>query len=168
METTPANPARTTNDLEAVLSSTSSDSHTWNLIFIQLLMEEHGYRVSNLGPCVPPEMLVERCRARPPALVVLSSVNGHGYLDGAHAVHQLREVRALRHVPVVIGGKLGIRSTDPELLARLRAEGFDAAFDDSDADLDHFRAFLRTVAAEHAAHVRSYRDNLADRLGVAA
>lgn len=41
-----------------VLSTIPSDSHTWNLLFLQLLLEEHGCEVTNLGACVPVATLV--------------------------------------------------------------------------------------------------------------
>ena len=38
-----------------LLTGASSDAHTWNLVFLQLLIAEHGFRVTNLGPAVPAE-----------------------------------------------------------------------------------------------------------------
>ena len=66
MEIESRTPYRADCTLEAVLSSTSSDSHMWNLIFIQLVLEEHGYRVTNLGACVPVDVLADQCAAQPP------------------------------------------------------------------------------------------------------
>lgn len=139
---------RADRTLDAVLSSTSSDSHMWNLIFMQLMLEEHGYRVTNLGACVPAEVLADRCSAQPPAAVVLSTVNGHGHLDGALAVSRLRQVPSLAITPIVIGGKLGIQASSPDHVQHLRAAGFDAVFGDTAADLSEFSAFLRRVAAD--------------------
>lgn len=65
MQVEPRTPYGADRTLEAILSSTSSDSHMWNLIFIQLVLEEHGYHVTNLGACVPVEALVDRCAALP-------------------------------------------------------------------------------------------------------
>jgi methylaspartate mutase sigma subunit len=134
--------------LEAILSSTSSDSHMWNLIFIQLVLEEHGYHVTNLGACVPVEALVDRCAALPPTVVVLSTVNGHGHLDGALAVNRLRQIPSLATTPIVIGGKLGIQASSLDHVQHLRAAGFDAVFGDTASDLSEFSAFLRRVAAD--------------------
>lgn len=130
---------------EVILSSTRSDSHTWNLIYIQLFLEEHGYRVTNLGACVPLDMLAEKCAAARPALIVISSVNGHGYLDGADVVRHLRGIPSLRETPMVIGGKLGIASGDPKAAAGLLAAGFDGVFSDAPEDLAAFGAFLRDL-----------------------
>jgi methylmalonyl-CoA mutase cobalamin-binding subunit len=129
-----------------LVSSVSSDSHTWNLVFLQLLLEEMGHDVTNIGSCVPDELLIEECRRVRPELVVISSVNGHGALDGARAVRRLREEPDLRDVRVVIGGKLGVTGAEagtygPQLLAA----GFDAVFEDS-AGVAEFRRYLSESA----------------------
>lgn len=131
---------------EVILSSTISDSHTWNLCFLQLVLEEHGYEVRNLGACVPPKLLVERCVVRPPALIVLSSVNGHGYYDGQLAVRALREAPTLDGIPIVIGGKLGIGDADPARSAALLESGFDGVFGDTAEDMAAFGSFLEGIA----------------------
>jgi methylaspartate mutase sigma subunit len=94
-----------------LLTTVSSDSHTWNLVFLQLLLEELGYRVTNLGACVPDAEIIERTRAERPDAVVVSSVNGHGHIDGRRLIRRLRADAdaALAAVPVMIGGKLGIQ-----------------------------------------------------------
>ncbi|WP_175499942.1 cobalamin B12-binding domain-containing protein [Streptomyces sp. CC210A] len=125
-----------------LVSSVSSDSHTWNLVFLQLLLEEMGHEVTNIGSCVPDELLVEECRRVRPELVVISSVNGHGALDGARAVRRLRDQPDLAGIRVVIGGKLGVTGAEagtygPELLAA----GFDAVFEDA-AGVAEFRRYL--------------------------
>ncbi|MBT2383211.1 cobalamin B12-binding domain-containing protein [Streptomyces sp. ISL-11] len=129
-----------------VVTSMASDAHTWNLVFLQLLIEELGYRVVNLGPCVPDELLVSRCADLDPALIVFSSVNGHGYQDGLRVIERLRGVAGLRSTPAVIGGKLGVTDEgDASRAGELMAAGFDAVFDDGSdpvAALQHFIAAL--------------------------
>ncbi|MFF3350352.1 cobalamin B12-binding domain-containing protein [Streptomyces sp. NPDC002779] len=130
-----------------VLSSVSSDSHTWNLVFLQLMLEELGHEVTNIGPCVPDDLLIAECRRTRPDLVVISSVNGHGRLDGRRLITRLRAEPDLRELPVVIGGKLGTRGVEnraygPELIAA----GFDAVFEDS-AGLAPFRRYLKEAAS---------------------
>ncbi|MFC0002967.1 cobalamin B12-binding domain-containing protein [Micromonospora siamensis] len=148
MATTSPTSPWTGRELTAILSSTSSDSHMWNLTYMQLLLEEHGYRVTNLGACVPTEVLAERCADDSPTLIVISTVNGHGHLDGAHAVRRLRQIPSLAATPTVIGGKLGIHSVDQDEVRHLRDAGFDAVFGDTAADLDEFSVFLRDLAAD--------------------
>jgi methylaspartate mutase sigma subunit len=112
-----------------LLSTTSSDSHTWNLMFLQLLLEECGHEVVNLGPCVPDDLLVETARSCRPSAIVISTVNGHGRIDGARVVRAVRRDAEIAHLPVVIGGKLGIEGTSSDdEVSRLLEAGFDAVF----------------------------------------
>lgn len=128
-----------------VVSSVASDSHTWNLVFLQLLLEEFGHDVVNLGACVPDDLLVEQCRRRDPDLVVISSVNGHGHQDGTRVVGKLRACPALAATPVVIGGKLGIGGADNQRYTDdLMRAGFDAVFDDS-SDVVAFHHFVSAL-----------------------
>jgi len=128
--------------LTVLVAGGTSDSHTWNLVFLQIMLQEAGYQVVNIGPCVPEQLLVDRCRDVTPDLVVIGSVNGHGYQDGELAILALRAEPDLAALPAVIGGKLGVEGKQDEVLrARLLDAGFDAVFDDGDLD-----SFLRFVA----------------------
>lgn len=133
-----------------VVSGTASDAHTWNLVYLQLLIEEFGYQVANLGPCVPVELLLAECVRLRPALVVVSSVNGHGGHDGAHLIRRLRALDDTARLPVVIGGKLGISDEDGVARAReLMSAGFDAVFEDSATAVAGLRKVLQSVATAH-------------------
>jgi methylaspartate mutase sigma subunit len=143
---TVADPGRAT----VVVSSMASDSHTWNLVYLELLLGELGFDAVNLGACVPDELLVSECASRKPAMVVLSSVNGHGYQDGLRVVRRLRAVAALRATPMVIGGKLGVGGAlSADETSQLLLAGFDAVFDDqaNAAALRSFTAGLPGAAA---------------------
>lgn len=119
-------PART-----VVVTSVASDSHMWNLVYVQLLVEELGYKVVNLGPCTPEDLVIEACRRHAADLLVVSTVNGHGYLDGLRLISALRDCADLGHLPAVIGGKLGIHGgASHEALADLTNAGFDAVFEE--------------------------------------
>jgi methylaspartate mutase sigma subunit len=121
----------------------ASDSHTWNLVFLQLLIEELGLHVVNLGPCVPDDLLVARCRALRPAMVVLSSVNGHGQQDAMRVIARLRGCPELADTPVVLGGKLGINGGQrSEQVRALLEAGFDAVYDDRADGPASFRRFV--------------------------
>ena len=112
-----------------LLSTTSSDSHTWNLMFLQLLLEECGFEVLNLGPCVPDALLVETARSCRPSAIVISTVNGHGRIDGARVARAVRRDPEVAQLPTVIGGKLGIEGTSSDdEVSRLLEAGFDAVF----------------------------------------
>ncbi|MCX5054263.1 MULTISPECIES: cobalamin B12-binding domain-containing protein [unclassified Streptomyces] len=120
------------------MTSVSSDSHMWNLVFLQLLLEENGGQVVNLGACTPDELVMSEClRIRPDALVI-STVNGHGHIDGLRLIRKIRGHSGLASMKVVIGGKLGVHgSRHAGSRAELVANGFDAVFE-ADADLDRF------------------------------
>ncbi|MFJ7159480.1 cobalamin B12-binding domain-containing protein [Streptomyces sp. NPDC101118] len=131
--------------LKILLSGTASDSHTWNLVYLQLFLEELGHRVVNLGPCVPGDLLAAGCHEHAPDLLVISSVNGHGYRDGLTAVARVRREPGLAALPVVIGGKLGVAGVrDPAAAARLTAAGVDRVFDDG--DVTALRGYVGTLA----------------------
>ncbi|MET9675446.1 cobalamin-dependent protein [Streptomyces sp. NPDC006482] len=126
--------------MKILLSGTASDSHTWNLVYLRLFLEEHGHEVVGLGPCVDAELLAEACLRHAPDAVVLSSVNGHGYRDGLDAVRALRAEPALVALPVVLGGKLGVvGGRQDEEVRRLLDAGCDAVLGD---DLDALCTFL--------------------------
>jgi methylaspartate mutase sigma subunit len=128
-----------------LVSGLASDAHSWNLVYLQLLVEDLGHHVLNLGPCVPDELLVTECHRHRPALVVISSVNGHGYQEGLRLIRRLRGEAGLRPLPVVIGGKLGtVGGESEEHIKALLDAGFDAVFDDrADASV----LFSRFVSA---------------------
>ncbi|MEV6581932.1 cobalamin-dependent protein [Streptomyces sp. NPDC051582] len=152
--------------LRTLVSGLSSDAHMWNLVYLQLLLEDRGHQVSNLGSTTPDAEILRACRTERPDLLVISSVNGHGRLDGLRLIRALRAVPALRGLPVVIGGKLGVdggpgvdgklgaggRDHASATTARLTAAGYDAVFDDAaeggpEAGLLRFEAFLAALAA---------------------
>ncbi|MDH6136259.1 methylaspartate mutase sigma subunit [Kitasatospora sp. MAA4] len=133
-------------ELDVIVTSMVSDSHTWNLVFLQLLLEELGHRVTNLGACVPDELVVEECRRAEPDLIVVSSVNGHGFNDGMRVINGLRSCPELMGTPIVIGGKLGIAGVGDGASARaLRAAGFDGVFEEG-ASVEAFLEFLESLS----------------------
>ncbi|MGW0630222.1 cobalamin B12-binding domain-containing protein [Streptomyces sp. NPDC002758] len=115
-----------------LLSTVSSDAHTWNLVFLRLLLEEMGHEVVSLGPCVPDWLLLDSVRRIRPDLLVVSTVNGHGQLDGARVIRKLRADPVAGDTPAVIGGKLGIDGAEGTAVARALVDaGFDAVFTDT-------------------------------------
>ncbi len=157
MRAAPAHPLEPSGKRHILLSTVSSDAHTWNLVFLQLLLEEHGYEVTNLGPCVPDDVLLDALRDIRPDLLVISTVNGHGHLDGARLVRRIRAEPELRTVPAVIGGKLGIHGADSTEIRELTDAGFDAVFTDaSDADELPLRIGQLMLDAPHRTPAREY------------
>ncbi|MFJ8630146.1 cobalamin B12-binding domain-containing protein [Streptomyces sp. NPDC093568] len=116
-----------------LVTGTSSDAHTWNLVFLQLLLEEWGHDVTNLGPCAPDDLVVRTTLEHRPELLVVSSVNGHGHQDGLRLIRALRARPELATTTIVIGGKLGTEGLrNVGQVRRLLDAGYDRVFDDGD------------------------------------
>lgn len=146
--------SRAPSEPRTVVASTPSDAHSWNLVYLQLLLEEYTSDVANLGPCLPIDRLVEECLRRRPDLIVISSVNGHGYADGLAVIAALRAEPAIDGAQIVIGGMLTTDAArDPVVAAELRASGYDDVYVGPDA-IERFRAELARGHAHPAdAHV---------------
>jgi methylaspartate mutase sigma subunit len=122
----------------------------WNLVFLQLLLEELGGEVINLGACVPDSVILAECRKHQPEILVVSTVNGHGHLDGLRLIKKIRSDPELTDMRVVIGGKLGTRgSANTRFSADLSNAGFDAVFEAS-AGLAAFESFLAEIPVSRA------------------
>lgn len=146
------------NPPHAVLSTIPSDSHTWNLLFLQLTLEEQGWDVTNLGACVPVHTLVTESAARPPGLIVVSTVNGHGAEEAPALARAVRAAPALARVPLVIGGKLDTEgSSDPDAHPALTEAGFDAVLIGPNA-VPRLLALLDSLSQR--GHGKAYADAL--------
>jgi methylaspartate mutase sigma subunit len=131
--------------MRILLSSIPSDSHTWNLVFMQLYIEEMGHQVFNLGACVPTDFLVKEAHRYQPDMIVVSSINGHANIEGVEMAQVIRSYDLLRNIPLVIGGKLGTKGTDNEIYVnKLIAAGFDGVFTESE-DLDSLANFMKGI-----------------------
>jgi methylaspartate mutase sigma subunit len=112
-----------------------------------MFLEDRGHRVRNLGACVPDAMLVAECVRHDPDLVVLGTVNGHGWQDGERVLRALRARPELTGTRIVIGGKLGIDGPRGVSHAdRLRQVGADEVFEDHDG-ISRFRTYVDRLGA---------------------
>ncbi|POA19204.1 methylaspartate mutase [Pseudomonas sp. FW300-N1A1] len=132
----------------ALLSTVPSDSHSWNLVFMEFLLNDLGYKVENLGPNTPMDDVIARLNRNGCAIAVISTVNGHGYIEGAELAQRIRN--ETNHIEgLYIGGKI-CTENDALTIARhsdtLRAAGFDEVFDDSVAN--SFDAFQELISAQ--------------------
>jgi methylaspartate mutase sigma subunit len=100
----------------------------WNMVFMQLYLEELGNEVNNLGVCTPTELLLRDAEASSPDMIVISSINGHAADEAVTLAEAVRKSPLLKEVTLVIGGKLGIMSQDGDLVEQLHAAGFDGVF----------------------------------------
>lgn len=128
-----------------LLATVESDSHMWNLVYLQLWLGERGLEVKNLGSCTPAQAVLDAVdQHRHAHLLVISSVNGHGYSQGLALIRALRQQHP--HLHVVIGGKLTTSEAQTRAVREeLLAAGYDAVFTEADA-LDAFQRHLDRLA----------------------
>lgn len=147
-------PSGADDALSVLLTSTSSDAHSWNLVVLELALSELGACVHNLGPCTPDELVVDAVRSQRSGLVVVSSINGHGFQDGLRLIPRLRAVTGPATPDIIIGGKLGITGgVDADRTNALLHAGFDAVFEDG--TLDDLAAYVAALRARRSAAAAS-------------
>ena len=142
----------------AIVATSPDDSHAWNLVGVQLMLEQRGFRVVNLGPCTPTAELAEQIRDRRPALVVISTVNGHGLMSLPPMLDLLDLYQARGLSRIVVGGLLTTRRTlTSNETASLRAGGIDGIFTGADA-WERFDAYLADASLGEAGRARAPND----------
>lgn len=139
------------NAVRIMLSGTASDAHTWNLVVVQLILEELGHSVTNLGPCTPDLEIATRCETDNPDLLIIGSINGHGRQDGLSLIREIRSRPALQRLPVVIGGMLSTDGTSSA--AKLLSAGYNSVIEGKvGADrLNSYITALTTVSGARSA-----------------
>lgn len=114
---------------KAIVCTTPSDSHTWNLVILDLFLQEKDFNVVNLGSNTPYREIIETSKNFDPDLIVVSSLNGHAFQEGLELIRQMHSDQRMQFPPLVIGGRA---STDPEneifISKKLKARGFDETF----------------------------------------
>lgn len=134
--------------MKVLLSTIPSDSHMWNLVFLQLYLEEMGHEVINLGACVPVDLLLTTMEQYEHDVVVISSINGHANMEGLEIGHRIRRHPKLNKKILVIGGKLGTKGKDNiKYKKQLIYAGFNKVFVESDP-LDDFKLFMQKIEAD--------------------
>jgi methylaspartate mutase sigma subunit len=134
-----------------VLASVQSDSHTWNLVYMGLLLEEHGFEVLNLGCCTTPLEISGAVVRSHVDLIVISTINGHGAAQALDLIAQLRSGLGARLPPCVIGGRLTTRAAGDRRAARaLESAGFAHAFV-GDGSIKRLREYLGAPEAARRA-----------------
>ncbi|NSY39775.1 cobalamin B12-binding domain-containing protein [Leisingera sp. ANG59] len=135
---------------KALLATIPSDSHSWNLVFMEFFLEENGYDVSNLGPNTPLHDIEKALHTGYYDMVVISSTNGHAYIEAQELAKRIR-ASATHNGQLFLGGKI-CTQTDPEIIAHhtaaLKDCGFDEVFDDSVMNsFDRFQLLLTPPAS---------------------
>lgn len=133
--------------MKILLSTIPSDSHTWNLVYMQLLIEEMGHEVINLGPCVPIDLLKQVAMDHEPHMIVISSINGHGNIDGVDIAKAIRASEKLQKIPLIIGGKLSTENAAyTRYSEKLMRAGFNGVFGGASMVRD-FMCFLKSMTS---------------------
>ncbi|MFJ8096986.1 cobalamin-dependent protein [Streptomyces griseofuscus] len=123
-----------------LVSTVESDSHIWNLVYLQKLLEEHGGLVRNLGSCTPVPVVLRGIEEHRPDLLVVSSINGHGHHGARVLMTELRS-RGIE-LPCVVGGKLTTSESDNDRVRRdLIDQGWTDVFTGEEA-VPRFRDLL--------------------------
>lgn len=152
----------------ALLFTVSSDSHSWNLVFMEYLLTEKGFNVKNLGTCTPIDEVVYETNKSQYDLLVLSTVNGHGYLEGPE-ISKLIRGNENYHNNIVIGGKISTDNSKESIELKtklLKQAGFDAVFDDSNANIfDDFEKYL-VLLDSPCEEMRAFNDQPSSRIGL--
>ena len=131
-----------------VLSTVESDSHMWNLVYMQLVLEECGYKTLNLGCCVSEEETIKAVKNYAPALVVISTLNGHGYIQGKKLIEKYRKDLGSCSPTIIIGGNLSTQvSSSAALREDLMKAGYDGVFTGSES-IEAFHSFIEKLKAE--------------------
>ena len=138
-------------DVPHVLITTiPSDSHTWNLMYMRLLVAEHGAAVDCLGGCVPYTHTADQVVAQKPDLVIVSTVNGHGSQQGGELLHIARDRLGASTPPFVIGGQIAVETARyPVAAEALIRAGYERVFYRESA-IPAFNRFMCDFVASHA------------------
>lgn len=133
------------NKLNVILTGTPSDSHTWNLIFMELFLEENGCKVRNLGACIATDTLHQVLENSLPDLVVISSINGHLFQDAMKIINTLPKELSRFRAPFVVGGKIGISDHNTHFQKKKLIQlGYQDAFIEPDS-LPRFQRYLQAL-----------------------
>lgn len=117
---------------KVLLAGPPADAHTWNLIYLELLLQENGFCVTNLGPNVAHALLFETLTQKPHDLVVMSCLNGSVKQEGL-ALMEERSSRTRGGEIFVIGGALQEQEDINGTQRALMQAGFlDAFLNESD------------------------------------
>ncbi len=126
--------------MKVMLGTIPSDSHSWNLVYMQLLLNELECDVTQLGICTPEHVYVDTLNSAQFDLIVLSSINGHGFSQGKSVAHYISKNFKGEIPPMVIGGKL---TTDNNFTAwhdsKMKQQGFSKVYYNEHAISDFIR-----------------------------
>jgi methanogenic corrinoid protein MtbC1 len=91
----------------AVLAAVAGEYHMIGLVCLGQVLADEGWTVANLGADVPAEDLALFVRKNAPALVALTAAHPDRADAAAATAAALREASDGRHLPIMLGGRLG-------------------------------------------------------------
>lgn len=100
----------TVDDRLAVVCAVEEEMHELAVLCLQLLLEEKGWRVVNLGAHTPFYAMTDAIEKHKPQLICISSTANMALSRNAREYDQFRAAAMKRGVPVVLGGE-GFRDT---------------------------------------------------------
>lgn len=139
--------------MKAIVCTIPSDSHSWNLVFMSLFLQDHGYEVINLGACTQITSIFQEIYRSRPDLILVSTVNGHGYIEGVDIARELKNNNVTKNINLIIGGKVGVSGNENiKHLKALLDSGFDGVFiENSNSDgLNELNLFLKDINEKSA------------------
>lgn len=136
----------------AVGATPEGDLYTLSLLSAELTLREAGWEVRDLGPNLPLESLTEAVRTYRPAMVFLSVSNLADPASFLRTYTKFQGIAASLGVAVILGG----RALSPELLSRLRFDGFG----DRMGRLIEFARRLRTTGTASATERKAVTNDL--------
>ncbi|MGB1015082.1 MAG: cobalamin B12-binding domain-containing protein [Nannocystaceae bacterium] len=94
-----------------LLATLPSDAHSQNLLFLQRLLQEHGFEVRSLGVCTPVPVLLKACIEQRPSVALISATNGHHDVEGAMVAQRIRERLGQATPALALAGDLNLPVT---------------------------------------------------------
>ncbi|MDV8022647.1 cobalamin B12-binding domain-containing protein [Rhodococcus sp. IEGM 1330] len=134
-----------------LIVTTPSDVHSWNLVFLSLVVRDAGMSCRIVGPASQLDEIVVGAEEFAPDVVLVSTINGHGEFEAADVLNALREV-CDPHVPVLIGGILGVsHELRSSRRSALLSMGYTEVFEGADLTVGKVRSELERAGLAHLA-----------------
>lgn len=139
--------------LRVLIITTPSDVHSWNLVFLSLVVRDAGMTCRIVGPAPQLEEIKSGAVEFDPDIILVSTINGHGEFEATDVLLALREV-CDADIPVLIGGILGVTQ---ESMGRRRSVllsmGYTEVFEGADLTVDKVRLELEKAGSSRLASV---------------
>lgn len=131
------------SQMKVLLCVLGNDIHVVANRMLEILCMEQDCHTKNIGALTSPEEVLLELDQFRPALVLISTLNGQGYIEAKKLMQQLRTRKSALPRPTFwIGGNLFVGDYDEKDSKRYLDIGFDQVFS-RPADFDVFTQALR-------------------------